>query len=137
MQRTHTTPILSWAVILPSLLLIAIYAMLSVLSLGNQSFFYESMEIPTPTNEFLLWSWGGKNTAILVGLVIATVTRFRTLVLTAMAMLLVMQMGDVNAGAQSGTNVFVTWIAFALTLLQLALVGRDSRAAMGDEVLSE
>ena len=33
-----------------------------------------------------------------------------------------MQIGDVNAGAQSGVDVFVTWIAFALTAAQLALV---------------
>lgn len=122
MDQTHTTPVLPWRFIVPSGLLIAIYAMLSYVALVDQPFFYESMEIPTPANDFLLWSWGGKNTAVLVGLVVAAVTRYRFMVLAAMAMLVVMQMGDVNAGARSGVNVFVTWIAFALTVLQVGLV---------------
>lgn len=106
----------------PTALLIVIYAMLSYYALADQTFFYESMEIPVPANEFLIWSWGGKNTAVLLGLAIGFVTRFRISMLTAIAMLFTMQAGDVNAGAQSGTNVFVTWIAFGLTVLQLALI---------------
>ena len=113
---------LGWATMAPSFLLIVIYAMLSFIGFFDQASFYDSMDIPVPSNEFLLYSWAGKNTAVLVGLVVATLTRLRVLVLTAIAMLFTMQMGDVNAGAQSGVNVFVTWIAFALTVAQLAIV---------------
>ena len=67
----------------------------------------------------------GKNTTVLVGLIIATVTRLRVVLVTLLTMLLVMQMGDVNAGAQSGTNVFITWIAFGLTVAELALLAWD------------
>lgn len=112
--------------IIPALLIL-IYGMLSYLAFFDQSFFYESMEIPTPEHEFLLWSWGGKNTAVLVGLIIATATRLRVVLVTLLTMLLVMQMGDVNAGAQSGTNVFITWIAFGLTVAELALLAWDRR----------
>ncbi len=108
--------------LLPTILLLAIYTMLSYVALADQNSFYDSMDIPVPANEFLLWSWGGKNTAVLLGLLIGFLTRYRISMLTAIAMLFVMQMGDVNAGAQSGTNVFVTWIAFGLTVLQLALI---------------
>ncbi|MEM7337337.1 MAG: hypothetical protein AAF467_01750 [Actinomycetota bacterium] len=123
----HTTRVLPWPILAPAVPLIAIYTMLSYLAFGNQSFFYDSMDIPTPANEFLLWSWGGKNTAVLLGLVIATLTRFRFAMLASIAMLVLMQMGDVNAGAQSGTNVFVTWIAFGITMVQLALITLDWR----------
>ena len=120
---------LRWALLAPSLLLIVIYTMLSFIGFFDQTSFYDSMDIPVPSNEFLLYSWAGKNTAVLLGLVIATVSRLRILVLTAIAMLFTMQMGDVNAGAQSGVNVFVTWIAFALTATQLAIVLLDARRA--------
>ncbi|MEM9465368.1 MAG: hypothetical protein AAGA90_08330 [Actinomycetota bacterium] len=113
---------LTWPMLVPAVVLIAIYTMLSYIGFFDQASFYDSMDIPVPSNEFLLYSWAGKNTAVLLGLVIATVTRLRVLVLTAIAMLVTMQMGDVNAGAQSGVNVFVTWIAFALTVAQLAIV---------------
>ena len=82
-------------------LLILIYAMLSYLAFFDQSFFYESMEIPTPDHEFLLWSWGGKNTAVLLTLVIAAASRLRVLLVTVLVALVAMQIGDVNAGAQS------------------------------------
>ena len=118
---------LPWPALAPAALLIAIYSMLSYIGFVDQAFFYDSMEIPVPSNEFLLYSWAGKNTAVLLGLVIATATRLRILVLTSIAMLVTMQMGDVNAGAQSGVNVFVTWIAFALTMVQLGLVVRNAR----------
>ncbi len=110
--------------IIPALLVL-IYGMLSFISLSDQSFFYESMDIPVPEHEFLLWSWGGKNTAMLVVLLAGLVTRLRVVVLVGLVMLLVGQAGDINAGAQSGTNVFVTWIAFGLVLAQLALLGFD------------
>lgn len=118
---------LRWPLVVVPGVLVAIYTMLSFISLGAQDTFYDSMEIPVPDNEFLLWSWGGKNTAMVVVLVIAVATRLRPIVLTAMAMLLVGQAGDINAGAQSGTNVFITWIAFGLVVLQLALLWLDHR----------
>ncbi len=57
--------------IIPTLLVL-IYGMLSFISLSDQTLFYESMDIPVPEHEFLLWSWGGKNTAILVSSSIAS-----------------------------------------------------------------
>ena len=121
----YTTKRLGWPLLVIPGLLILIYGMLSYLALADQTFFYDSMDIPTPEHEFLLWSWGGKNSAMLAVLVIATVTRLRVLVLTALAMLLVGQLGDINAGAQSGTNVFVTWIAFGLVVVESVLLWRD------------
>ena len=121
------TVVVRRSLLLPSVLLIAIYTMLSVIGFFDQASFYDSMDIPVPSNEFLLYSWAGKNTAVLVGVILATLTRLRILVLTAIAMLLTMQMGDVNAGAQSGVNVFVTWIAFSLTVLQAGLIVVDAR----------
>lgn len=110
------------------ILLIAIYGMLSVISLFNQEFFYESMELPEPANEFLIWSWGGKNTAMISVLIMAVITRMRIVMITAMIMLLVGQAGDINAGAQSGTNVFITYIALGLVVVQLALLAADRRS---------
>ena len=103
-------------------LLVLIYGMLSYLAFADQDFFYDSMEIPVPSNEFLLWSWGGKNTAMLVALLAAVLTRRSLLMVVAMAVLVTGQMGDVNAGAQSGVNVFVTWIAFGLVVAQTTLM---------------
>ena len=103
-------------------LLVLIYGMLSYLAFADQDFFYDSMEIPVPSNEFLLWSWGGKNTAMLVALLAGVLTRRSLLMVVAMAVLVTGQMGDVNAGAQSGVNVFVTWIAFGLVVAQTTLM---------------
>ncbi len=107
--------------ILPGLLVL-IYGMLSYLAFFDQEFFYDSMEIPVPSNEFLLWSWGGKNSAMLVALLAAVLTRRSLLMVVAMAVLVTGQMGDVNAGAQSGVNVFITWIAFGLVVAQMTLM---------------
>ena len=103
-------------------LLVLIYGMLSYLAFADQDFFYDSMEIPVPSNEFLLWSWGGKNTAMLVALLAAVLTRRSLLMVVAMAVLVTGQMGDVNAGAQSGVDVFITWIAFGLVVAQTTLM---------------
>ncbi|MEM7094993.1 MAG: hypothetical protein AAF567_18475 [Actinomycetota bacterium] len=107
--------------------LVLIYGMLSWISLGAQSTFFESMEIPQPENEFMIWSWGGKNSAMVAVLISVLVTRARLVAIVSLVMLLVGQVGDVNAGAQSGTNVFVTWIAFALVVAQACLLWWDHR----------
>ncbi|MEM7326940.1 MAG: hypothetical protein AAF531_27905 [Actinomycetota bacterium] len=121
---------LSWPLLIVPTLLVAIYAMLSYISLADQATFYDSMDIPTPEHEFLLWSWGGKNTAMVTVLVIGVVTRLRPIVLTSLAMLVVGQLGDLNAGAQSGTNVFVTWIALGLVVLQVLLLILERRGQL-------
>ena len=130
---THTTPRLPIPVIAPGYLLMAIYAMLSFIAFFDQTSFFESMDIPIPANDFMIWSWAGKNTALLLVMSVAFITRLRILVVTTIAMLLVMQAGDVNAGAQSGTNVFITWIAFGLTVLLAALVAWHSRSESAPE----
>ncbi|MEM7274300.1 MAG: hypothetical protein AAF547_14550 [Actinomycetota bacterium] len=114
----YVTKRLAWPLLIVPVLLVAIYSMLSFLSLGDQDFFYSSMDIPVPNNEFLLWSWGGKNSAMVLVLLAGVVTRVRLVVVISLLMLLVGQAGDINAGAQSGTNVFVTWIAFGLVVVQ-------------------
>ncbi|MEM9747272.1 MAG: hypothetical protein AAF945_11315 [Actinomycetota bacterium] len=124
----HLTKRYGWRFAAIPGVLVLIYGMLSFISLGDQDFFYESMEINVPDNEFLLWSWGGKNTAMLTVLLVAAITRLRVLLVTAMAVLFVGQMGDVNAGAQSGVNVFITWIAFSLVVIQSVWMFLDWRA---------
>ena len=123
----YTTKRLGWPLVVIPGLLVLIYGMLSFISLSDQSFFYESMEIPVPATEFLIWSWGGKNSAMLFVLVAGVVTRLRLVVVLSLGMLLVGQLGDINAGAQSGVNVFVTWIAFALVCAQIVLLIWDER----------
>ncbi len=113
---------LGWPFLIIPVLLVAIYSMLSYISLADQSTFFSSMDIPEPSNEFLIWSWGGKNSAMVAVLLAGVLTRVRLVVVISLVMLLVGQMGDVNAGAQSGTNVFVTWIAFGLVVAQAGLL---------------
>lgn len=122
---------LGWPLLVIPGLLVLIYGMLSVISLFDQTTFYESMDIPIPEHEFLLWSWGGKNTAMITVLVAGLVTRLRVVVMISLAMLLVGQLGDINAGAQSGTNVFITWIAFGLVVAESALLVWDHRRRAG------
>ena len=126
-RSTYTTKRLSWQFAVIPAALVLIYTMLSYISLADQDFFYESMEINVPDNEFLLWSWGGKNTAMLTVLATATITRLRVLLVTALAVLVVGQIGDINAGAQSGTNVFITWIAVTLVAIEAAFLAYDWR----------
>lgn len=122
-------PRLRWPLLVIPGLLVLIYSMLSYLAFADQSFFYDSMEIPVPENEFLLWSWGGKNSAMVAVLVAGLVTRSRLVVIVSLAMLVVGQLGDINAGAQSGTNVFITWIALGLVAVEAALLWLDQRRA--------
>lgn len=126
---TSTDRLPARLLVIPALLVL-VYGMLSFISLVDQPFFYESMEIPVPEHSFLLWSWGGKNTAMLVVLAAVLVTRSRTIAVLSLVMLVVGQLGDLNAGAQSGTNVFVTWIALALVVAQTALLVLDRRREM-------
>ncbi|MEM9562838.1 MAG: hypothetical protein AAGA93_09490 [Actinomycetota bacterium] len=120
--QTYVSKRLAWPFLIIPALLVAIYGMLSYISLADQSTFFSSMDIPEPSNEFLIWSWGGKNSAMVAVLLAGVITRVRLVVVISLIMLLVGQMGDVNAGAQSGTNVFVTWIAFGLVVAQGALL---------------
>lgn len=118
---------LRWPLLVIPALLVLIYGMLSYISLADPTTFYDSMDIPVPSNEFLLWSWGGKNSAMVLVLLAGLVTRARLVVVVSLVMLLVGQLGDINAGAQSDTNVFVTWIAFTLVVIQAALLVWDAR----------
>ncbi len=123
--RPYTSKRLGWPLLAIPTLLVAIYTMLSYVSLADQSFFYSSMDIPEPSNEFLLWSWGGKNSAMVAVLLAGVITRVRLVVVISLIMLVVGQLGDINAGAQSGTNVFITWIALGLVAAQSALLWWD------------
>ena len=114
-------PLPLWSMV-PGLLLVALYTMLSWLAFTNQTFFFESMTIPIPEHFFMIWSWGGKNTAMVVVLLLSLLSRRALPLSIACAMLLVGQMGDVNAGARTNVNVFITWIGFGLTLCQIALI---------------
>lgn len=110
-----------WALI-PAALLVALNTMLSWLAFTNQTFFFESMTIPIPEHFFMIWSWGGKNTAMVVVLLLSLLSRRALPLGIACAMLLTGQMGDINAGLRTNVDVFITWIAFALTLGQIALL---------------
>ena len=115
-----------WMLILPGLLLF-IYSFLSYLAFADQGFFFESMQMPKPNHDFLIWSWGGKNTAIVVGLAIAIISRQAQMLWLMLAVLFTMQWGDVNAGTRTGVDVFVTYLAMGLTLLQAGLMWWQGR----------
>lgn len=114
-------PLPIWALI-PVALLFALYTMLSWLAFTNQTFFFESMTIPIPEHFFMIWSWGGKNTAMVVVLLLSLLSRRALPLAIACAMLLTGQMGDINAGLRTDVDVFITWIALALTLGQIGLL---------------
>ena len=110
-----------WALI-PSAVLLLIYLMLSYLAFADPGFWYESMGIPTPKHGFLLMSWGGKNNAMVISLLLGVLSRQRLPLAIAMAVLFTGQMGDALAGAQTGVNVFVTYIALTFVIIQLVLM---------------
>ena len=118
-----------WAVI-PSVVLLLIYGMRSYLAFVDQPFWYDSMGIPIPEHAFLLFSWGGKNNAMVVSLLLGLLSRQRLPLAIAMAVLFTGQLGDAFSGAQTGVNVFVTYIAMAFVAIQLVLLFvSQSRAA--------
>ncbi|MEM9343223.1 MAG: hypothetical protein AAGA87_09270 [Pseudomonadota bacterium] len=117
--ENHPLPL--WSLV-PAILLVAIYTMLSWLAFRNQTFFFESMAIPIPEHFFMIWSWGGKNTAMVVVLLLSLISRRALPLVIACAMLLTGQIGDVNAGVRTNVNVFVTWIAFVLTCAQITML---------------
>lgn len=118
---TSTEKLPIWALIVPALL-VALYTMLSWLAFTDPTFFYESMTIPIPEHGFMLLSWGGKNTAIVVGLALATLSRQRLPLWIMLAALLTMQFGDINAGAQTNVNVFITYIGLAGVVIEATIL---------------
>lgn len=110
-----------WALIVP-ILLIALYTMLSWLAFTDPTFFYESMTIPIPEHGFMLLSWGGKNTAIVVALLLATISRQRLPLWIMLVALVTMQFGDINAGARTSVNVFITYIGLAMVVMEAGIL---------------
>lgn len=115
-----------WLLVVPGLL-VGIYSLLSYVAFSNPNEFFSSMNIPIPEHDFMILSWGGKNTAIVVGLLLSIISR-RILPLTIMlVVLLTMQAGDINAGARTNVNVFVTYIGLFGVILEILLLGIYSR----------
>lgn len=56
-----------------------------------------------------------------MGLLLATLSRRRLPLVIMIAVFLTGQMGDINAGAQTNVNVFVTYIGMAFVVLELIL----------------
>ncbi len=110
-----------WLLIVPTLLVL-IYSMLSWLAFTDLEFFYTSMDIPIPEHGFMLLSWGGKNTAIVVGLILAILSRQLLPLLIMMVVLVTMQFGDINAGFQTNVNVFITFIGLGGVILEAILI---------------
>ena len=110
-------------VLIPSVFIILVYSMLSFLAFTNPEFFYTSMTIPIPEHGFMLLSWGGKNTAMVMGILLATLGRRALPLVIMMGVFLTGQFGDINAGAQTNVNVFVTYIGMGFIILQLIILG--------------
>lgn len=79
------------------------------------------MAMPYPNHDFLIWSWAGKNSAIVIGLLLSILSRRNLPLIIMMAVLLTMQLGDIYAGAKTGVNVFVTYMALSLVALTILL----------------
>ncbi|MEM7029040.1 MAG: hypothetical protein AAF629_05565 [Chloroflexota bacterium] len=118
MDLTKKLPL--WLLIVPTLLVL-IYSMLSFIAFTDPISFHESMTIPVPEHGFMLLSWGGKNTAIVVGLILAILSRQQLPLLIMMAVLVTMQFGDINAGTRTNVNVFVTYIGLGGVILEMIL----------------
>ena len=117
-----TEPLPLWLLVVPALLVL-LYSMLSWLAFTDSGFFYTSMDIPIPEHGFMLLSWGGKNTAIVVGLLLALLSRRSRPLLIMLAVLLTMQFGDINAGFRTNVNVFITFIGLGGVILEGILLG--------------
>lgn len=111
-----------WLLIVPGILVI-IYSLLSWAAFTDPVGFHSSMTIPVPEHGFMLLSWGGKNTAIVVGLILAILSRQQLPLLILMVVLVTMQFGDINAGARTNVNVFVTYIGLGCVILEMILYG--------------
>lgn len=125
-KSTHTPPTkLSWWLMICPWLLVIVYSFLSYVAFADPTGFYTSMDIPIPEHGFVLLSWGGKNTAIVVALILANLSRQRFPLIMMLTALLTMQFGDVNAGVRTNVNVFVTFIGMGLVLIEAVLLAID------------
>ena len=113
---------ISFGYLIIPFLLILLYGMLSYLAFFNQVFFFESMNMPIPNHDFLIWSWGGKNTAIVVALVGMTFLRSKQGLLVILLALIVMQLGDINAGLRTNVDVNLTYLGLALVLIEIVIL---------------
>lgn len=117
-----STQKVSWPLLIVPVLLIAIYSMLSIYSFTDPQGFYEVMEIPFAEHQFFIQSWAGKNTAMLSVLIMAALVRRRLLIYVSLIMLLVGQFGDALAGFRTDVNVFITYVALALVVIEFILL---------------
>ncbi|MEM8863028.1 MAG: hypothetical protein AAGD96_32355 [Chloroflexota bacterium] len=117
---------LPWWALIPAVLIILVYGMLSFIAFFNPESWYGSMGIPVPEHAFLLISWGGKNTAMVVSILLALISRQRLPMAIALAVFFTGQLGDTVAGAQTGVNVFVTYIGMGLVAAQLVVMWASS-----------
>lgn len=106
-------------------LLVIVYSFLSWLAFADPTTFYTSMNIPIPEHGFVLLSWGGKNTAIVVALILANLSRQRFPLIMMLTALLTMQFGDINAGIRTDVDVFVTFVGMGLVLIEAVLLAID------------
>lgn len=111
-----------WALLAPALL-VFLYGFLIIVALGDQSNFYDAMNMPMPNHGFMHISWTGKTIAIWVMLAAAAVTRQAGLLLVALLGVVIQQIGDFTAAAMTGVDVNITRIGFALWVISIAAIG--------------
>ncbi len=110
-----------WALI-PAVLIILVYTMLSYIAFFDPASWYSSMGIPQPEHGFIITSWGGKNSAMVVSMLLALISRRRLPMAIALAVFFTGQIADAVAGAQTGVSVFITYVGMALVVAQLAVM---------------
>ena len=125
---------LPWWALIPAVLIILVYSMLSYIAFFDPASWYSSMGIPQPEHGFIITSWGGKNTAMVVSILLALISRRRLPMAIALAVFFTGQIGDAVAGAQTGVNVFITYIGMGLVAAQLVamLISSQSSESTAD-----
>lgn len=108
-----------WALIIPALLIL-LYGWLSWLAWFDPIWFYGSMK--TTEQGFLLFSWGGKNAAIVVGLLLASIYRRKPPLIIALVTLIVTQLVDIFAGVKTDVTTSLGYVGLTLVMIELFLL---------------
>jgi len=120
MQTKPSPNYLPWWILIIPVLLILLYGWLSWQAWFDPTWFYGSMK--ATEHGFLLFSWGGKNAAILVGLLLASIYRRKLPLVIALMTLIVAQLSDIFAGVKTDVTTSLSYVGLILVMIELFLL---------------
>lgn len=118
-MQTKEPPLPWWLLIIPALLVL-LYGALSWIVWIEPTWFHSAMK--TTEQGFLLFSWAGKNAALVIALLLATIARQSLPLIIILVALIVTQLNDIFAGVRTDVTTNLSYIGLTLVMIELFLL---------------